>query len=184
MVEPLARPHASLGFICHPLISPGSQERWAACANPAPLILSQGSGFMEAYFLIFGSQWLESWDPVISPVGSHPLSACFCFLYREVDNWFGFLLWKPAGSGPVCLSDCKANPSSPTAVPHGGLCRCSSFNGRNFSLPSLPHSPSTWPLPVQWFSAGSNFGLQGNSDSVLRHFDGDGWSVVGGAASI
>lgn len=45
---------------------------------------------MEAYFLIFESQWLESWDPVISPVGSHPLSACFCFLYMGADNSFFF----------------------------------------------------------------------------------------------
>lgn len=70
---------------------------------------------MEAYFLIFGSKWLESWDFAISPVGSHPLSLClFLFTLPGSRQFFVFFLSLQG----LALYASQMAPRAPPAVLH------------------------------------------------------------------
>lgn len=124
-----------------------------------------------------------------SPVGSHPLSKCFCFLYQGADNSFPSfsacrvwpclplrvhcqpLLWpSPASSSaadPVTFAILLLSPCIP--------------------LPFPPFSISQPFLPVQWVSTGGDVALQGHlamSAGILTVTTGARgwcyWHLVGG----
>lgn len=152
---------------------------WATCANQAQLPLSQGSGFTEAYFLIFGSQWSESWDPVSSLVGAHLRFLCnFLFSLPRGRQLISFFL-RFQGLAP------SASPSNHNAFSPWGLWRCGSFHLTCLS-PFCPlPSPNTWTIPVvQWFSAGGDLVLLGTFGNIQRYWDYHNQHVGAGAINI